>query len=62
MRITLEPTTDQSVWEPHCQQHKVVVETLSDDLDIHDVMENVRSALLAWGFAPKSIDEYIPVS
>lgn len=58
MKLTLEPTHNK---ETHNKDLlKVIIETPCDYLDIHDLMQDViKPALLAWGFQPKSINEYI---
>ena len=59
MKITIEPTGDQS-GRPDDEVHsRVTVEHISDDMDIHGVMDLVRGALLAWGFSEKTVDGYM---
>ena len=47
MKITLEPS--------HGNAPKVTIETAHDDLDVVDVMELVRAALLAYGYQAYSL-------
>lgn len=59
MRITLEPT---AVADPSDTsfQHKVVIETTSDDEGIEELGDLLRAALLAWGFHHENVDDLIP--
>ena len=59
MRISLEPTQDQSGHKPNCQQHRVALEHPSDDLDIHEVGELLRWAVMAYGFHPKIVKDVL---
>jgi len=53
MKITIELTRNKVF-------NKVTIETESDHLTIHEVMQElIKPALLAWGFQPGSINEYI---
>lgn len=58
MKITIEPTTDQSNWPAkHCC---ISVTHPSDDLCMFEVIEDlIRPALLAWGFHPKTVAEHL---
>ena len=56
MRIALTPTATNS------QQQSVIIEIPSDGLDIYDVADLLRAALLAWSFGPASVDEILPPS
>lgn len=49
MKITIEPTdrVDDFI--------TVSVASASDDIDIHEVAELLRVALLAWGFADETV-------
>ena len=47
MRLTLEPSRGDAP--------RVTIETAHDDLDVIDVMELVRAALLAYGYQPDSL-------
>lgn len=57
MRIILEPTEDQANKE--FPQHRVVVEYPNEEINLWDLGELLRGALVAWGFQPKNVDELI---
>lgn len=60
MRIRLEPTR---IYEPDGHlveyQHSVQIISPRDDLDIYEVRELLRGALVAWGYAPATVDEIL---
>lgn len=60
MKITIEPTQDQSHSSPEATHSTVAIGTPSDDLDIDGIMDLMRAALLAWGFAEATVNEVIP--
>ena len=51
MRIIIEPTA-------HKDQHKVIIEAKSDDLDFDGTVDLFRYALLGWGFDEKSVNDF----
>lgn len=53
MRITIEPTVECSMVPQ--TQHKVIVETKSDDLNLNDVMILMSQALTAYGFSGEQV-------
>ena len=55
MKITIEPTEDQSGEDTDTMHSTVSVTIASDDLDITDMMAQVVKALQAWGFHNESI-------
>jgi len=55
MKITIEPTKDQSGESVDTMHSTVSVSIASDDLDITDMMGQVVKALQAWGFHNESI-------
>ena len=55
MKITIEPTEDQSGESVDTMHSTVSVSIVSDDLDITDMMGQVVKALQAWGFHNESI-------
>ena len=60
MKITIEPTEDQShMGNADCLHSKVSIEISSDKLDIRDTMEQVVKSLKAWGFHDESIADYL---
>mgnify|MGYP001560785035 CR=1 FL=1 len=59
MRITIEPTADQSNYDESLQQHKVILEHPSDELTAVDAVELVANALIAWGYHPDNINELV---
>jgi len=60
MKITIEPTEDQShIVSNDCLHNKVTIETPRDGLHISDAMEQVVKTLQAWGFHSDSIKEYL---
>ena len=59
MRITIEPTEDQSGRSADTMHSKVSISIASDDLDIGEAMEQVVKALQAWGFHNESIAGYL---
>ena len=55
MRITIEPTNFNSN-----SNMRTIMESFSDDLDLHTVMTDlIAPALIGWGFHPGSVYEYI---
>ena len=56
MRIIIESTTTDPL-HPKLYR-KVTIESGSDDLDIHGVMELVEDALIGYGYAEKTVEEY----
>lgn len=55
MRVTIEPTN----FSPNSNM-RTVIESYSDDLDLHTVMTDlIAPALIGWGFHPGSVYEYI---
>ena len=59
MKITIEPTEDQSGRSADTTHSKVSISITSDDLDIGETMEQVVKALQAWGFHNESIAGYL---
>ena len=59
MKITIEPTEDQSGRSADTMHSEVSVSIASDDLDIGETMEQVVKALQAWGFHNDSIAKYL---
>jgi hypothetical protein len=57
MKITIEPTEDQSRLSVDTMHSKVSISIARDDLDITDTMGQVVKALQAWGFHNESIAE-----
>jgi hypothetical protein len=57
MKITIEPTEDQSGESAATMHSTVSVSIANDDLDITDMMGQVVKALQAWGFHNESIAE-----
>jgi len=60
MKITIEPTQDQSHIESvDCLYSKVSMEIPSDQLTISEAMEQAVKALQAWGFHNENIADYL---
>jgi hypothetical protein len=59
MKITIEPTGDQSRLSTDLMHSKVSISIASDDLDIGETMEQVVRVLQAWGFHNDSIAKEI---
>jgi len=59
MKITIEPTEDQSGKSADTMHSKVSISITSDDLDIGETMGQVVKALQAWGFHNESIAGYL---
>ena len=55
MKITIEPTEDQSGESTDTMHSTVSVSIASDDLDITEIMGQVVKALQAWGFHNENI-------
>ena len=51
MKITIEGTNQN-------KGHAVNIYTPDDDLTIHDLMECIKQAILGYGYAQGSIDDY----
>lgn len=60
MRLIIEPTqtpsTDIERQYPH---HRIVIEHPHDDLDINEMADMMRAALLAQGYDPETVNEII---
>jgi hypothetical protein len=56
MRITIEPTQPVEGGIAHTT---VAVSQPDDDLNIGEVVDLLRAALIAWGFSEKSVDDEI---
>jgi len=57
MKITIEPTTDQSKEDPNMKYPFVSISFPDDDLELHDVLEMlVEPALRAYGFVSARIE------
>lgn len=54
MRITLEPTSEML----EHKQHKVIVETKYDDLNIEEVIQLISNALVSYGFARQNVTDF----
>jgi len=59
MKITIEPSADQT--DEEYPYPKVSLEVPGDELNINDVGDLVRAALLAWGFGETSVDKLITI-
>lgn len=57
MKITIEPTTDQTGRK--YQHHGVTITHPEDELMASEVIELIQAALIAWGFNPETVKEYI---
>lgn len=60
MKITLEPTENTRtengmILYPHAT---VSISHPDDDANIEETMELIKQALLAWGFSPKTVEDY----
>ena len=55
MKITIEPTEDQSRLSADTMYSKVSIDIARDDLDITAIMGQVVKALQAWGFHNENI-------
>jgi hypothetical protein len=60
MKITIEPTTDQTnETDAKCMFHKVIIEHPVDTLDALEAAQLVSDALIAWGYHPDNITDII---
>jgi len=59
MKITIEPTEDQSRLSADTMHSKVSISIACDDLDMRETMEQVVRVLQAWGFHNETIKEYL---
>lgn len=60
MRVTIEPTEDQShIRNVDCLYNKVSIEIPSDELTVREAMEQAVKALQAWGFHNENIASYL---
>lgn len=55
MKIMITPTTSQD--GERIPYYSVTVEDPRDNLDFDEAVELARTALIAWGYHPKSIEE-----
>ena len=55
MRITIEPTHEGVTQTPY--QQKVILESAGDDQGIEEVLELLKAALLAYGYAPDTVNK-----
>lgn len=53
----MEPTAEGL--DREYQNHKVTIELATDEADVQEVGDLLRGLLLAWGFAPESVNEVI---
>ena len=63
MRIDLTPTRARVLSStfssaPSLEQHAVSITHPSDHLTFEQVVELVKAALVAWGFAPSLVEDY----
>lgn len=58
MKLTIEPSLKPE-GSASCNPPKVVVEHPYDGLSIDDVTPLIMGALVAYGFHPKTVNEYI---
>ena len=58
MKITIEPTEERERTTNNFYT-TVQVSQATDELDIHQAAQLIRSALLAWGFHSDNVDIYI---
>ena len=56
MKITLKPTEYPS------KQHSVTIETAYDGHNISEVVQLLADALIAWGYHPDNVKEYLSES
>lgn len=59
MRITMEPTEDQSSFTAACRNHKVTLEVEGDDIGFDETIDMIRLLLIAWGFHPATVNEVL---
>ena len=58
MRITIEPTVDQSMQTiPACTHHKVTIELPYDDLSFDDMVDMFKQCMHGMGYAPATVEE-----
>ena len=56
MKITIENTNTNT----HYSSKRIAsVETENDDLDIFDMMDEIKNVLVAYGYHPKSVEDGI---
>lgn len=61
MKITIEPTDIGRFTDEPLHNHDTVsVSYPNDDIDMHKMMQMVRSALIASGYSEEQVNEYIP--
>lgn len=60
MLIKMIPTDNDRQNDDFDSRHKgVAVEDISDDLDIHEVVELFKCVLDGWGFAESTVDRVV---
>lgn len=61
MKITIE-STEHDPESPmlSARGQTVAVKQDSDDLTLPDLLQLLRQAVLAWGYAPESVEQYLP--
>ena len=60
MRITIEPTEDQSSHPFDCRQQSCTVISDGDPVYLGDVIELVKCALKGYGFCEENVNDHIP--
>ena len=55
MRIIIKPTEKNDLLPFHV---RVDIMVPSDDIDFGEAVDLVRSALLAWGYLPKTVSDF----
>ena len=59
MRLTMEPTSDQTMHSSECRNHTVIIETEGDDQSLDDMFDLVKYMLLAWGYHPDNVSDVL---
>ena len=55
MKITIEPSAGAELWD--IPQHKVVIDTPSDEHDLSEMLELLTMALRGYGFSVRDLQE-----
>ena len=57
MRITIEPT---EAYNGNFPQQTVTISVPNDNMHVGEAVELMKNALIAWGYHPDSVADWIP--
>ena len=60
MKITIEPSKKVRTYPAEVLENTVIIESADDDLNIQDIADLVRAALVAYGFSAETVRKVMP--